>query len=159
MSKPHILFIILLVLLTGCQPGTSATPALPAPNSLSEEQVLEIAWSALEPNTHSHNQAAWVTVELRTVTGREVSHLFEGEPGSGGCALGPKPPGNARIDPDASYWYVQMVPRIATPLPSPEGFPPTAPPSVPEPFMYQAHLLVDPGTGQVIARMYYCVIY
>jgi hypothetical protein len=127
---------------------------------LSEQQVVEFVWQALEPNTSSHNLSAWEIVGVQAVTGREVQDLFAGEPVPGGCAPGPTPPNNARIALDGSYWYVQMQPRSATPRPQPtEQFSPTAPPAVPEPFVYQAHFLVDASTGQIVARKLYCVIY
>jgi hypothetical protein len=125
-----------------------------------EQKVIDIVWQALEPNTSSHDQAAWEVVEVRTVKGREVQDYFEGEPVPGSCAPGTKPPDNAAIDIDGSYWYVQMRPRLATPQPQPtEQFSPTAPPRVPEPFLYQAHFLIDPRTGHVVARKLHCVIY
>ena len=127
---------------------------------LSEQEVVDIVWHALEPNTSSHNQAAWEIVGVQGVTGREVQDLFEGEPVPGGCAPGPEPPDNATVALDGSYWYVQMRPRSATLRPQPtEQFSPTAPPSVPEPFVHQAHFLVDASTGQIVARKLYCVIY
>ncbi len=127
---------------------------------LSEQQVVEIAWQALEPNTSSHNQSAWEIVDVQAVTGREVQDLFAGVPVPGGCAPGPTPPDNARIALDGSYWYVEMQPRPATPQPQPtEQYSPTAPPNVPEPFVYQAHFLVDASTGQIAARKLYCAIY
>jgi len=52
---------------------------------LSEQEVVDIVWHALEPNTSSHNQAAWEIVGVQGVTGREVQDLFEdtvGEPGA-----------------------------------------------------------------------------
>ena len=149
--SPSLLFVCLTLLLAACS-------ARVAP--LSEQQAADIAWRALEPNTSSHNQAAWEVVGVETVKGREVQHLFEGEPVPGGCAPGPAPPDNGAIAPSRSYWHVEMKPRLVTPRPQPtEQFSPTAPPSIPEPFVYQAHFLVDVGTGQVVARKLYCVIY
>ena len=127
---------------------------------LSEEQVIDIVWQALEPNTSSHDRSAWETVSVQTVAGRDVQDLFAGEPVPGHCVSGPTPPDNAVIAPDGSYWYVLMQPRSATSVPQPtEQYSPTAPPAVPEPFLYQAHFLVDPSTGQIVARKLYCVIY
>ena len=127
---------------------------------LSEQQIIDIVWQALEPNTSSHNQAAWEITDMKTVTGREVQDLFEGELVPGGCAPGPTVHDNATIAIDGSYWYVQMRPRFATPRPKPtEQYSPTAPPYIPEPFVYQAHFLVDAITGQVVARKLNCVIY
>jgi hypothetical protein len=159
MRKPQILIIILLVVGTSCQPGTSPTPAPPPIIPLSEDQVLEIVWGALEPNTSSHDQAAWETISVQTVTGREVQDLFEGEPVPGGCAPGPTPPANATIALDDAYWYVLMRRRYATPPPYPAPLSATAPPNIPEPFVYEAHFLVDASTGQIVARKLSCVIY
>lgn len=147
----NLFWIGLIAALSACAPKASP------PN---EQQVLEVVWQALEPNTSSHSQAAWELVDARTVTGQEVLDLFEGEPVPGSCAPGPYPPDNAAIALNGSYWYVQMRPRTATPQTLPtEQFSPTAPPLVPEPFLYQAHFLVDARTGEVVARKLYCVIY
>jgi hypothetical protein len=157
--RSFLLLVCLTLLLTACS-GRVGTPSEQQLITLNEQQVADIAWQALEPNTSSHDQAAWETVSVETVTGHEVQDLFEGEPVPGRCAPGPAPPDNDRIAPRSSYWYVQMKPHLATPRPQPtEQFSPTAPPSVPEPFVYQAHFLLDAGTGQVIARKLYCVIY
>jgi hypothetical protein len=133
-----------------------ATGAAP----LSEQQVTDLVWEALEPNTSSRDRAAWEVVGVEIVSARDVQDLFEGEPVPGRCAPGPTPPDNARIGRGGSYWYVQMKPRPATPRPVPtELFSPTAAPLVPEPYVYQAHFLVDADTGKVVARKLYCVIY
>jgi hypothetical protein len=125
-----------------------------------EQQVSDIVWQALEPNTSSHNRTAWEIVRMETVTGRDVQDQFEGEPAPGGCVPGPQPPDNAGIALDGAYWYVQMKPRSVTPVPGPaEQFSPTAPPNIPEPFVYQADFLVDANTGKIAARKLYCVIY
>lgn len=138
----------LILIFTAC--SGNATP-------LPEAQVLNRVWQALEPNTSSHNQANWEVVESRSVSGREVSDRFEGGPDPG-CVPGPTPPPNRQINLNATYWYVQMLPRPATPLP---GTPlsPTAPPRIPEATVRQAHFLVDPSTGEIIARRLGCVIY
>jgi hypothetical protein len=150
-SPSLVLFVCLTLLLAAC-PAKIAT--------LDEQQVADVAWQALEPNTSSHNRAAWEVLGVKTVKGREVQDLFDGEPVPGRCAPGPAPPENGMISPGSSYWHVEMRPRLATPRPQPtEQFSPTAPPSVPEPFVYQAHFLVDVSTSQVVARKLYCVIY
>jgi hypothetical protein len=136
------------------------TPALSSHVPLSKQQVTDIVWQALDPNTSSHNQTAWEIISVQTVTGREVQDLFEGEPVSGGCVPGPMLPANASIALDGFYWYVEMQRSSATPQSQPtELSSPTAPPNVPEPFVYQAHFLVDAITGQVTARKLFCVIY
>ena len=127
---------------------------------LGKQQVTDIVWQALEPNTTSHTQAAWQVVSVQSVTGREIQDRFTGKPVSGGCVPGPKPPENATIALDSTYWYVQMRPRAATPKPEPtEQFSPTAPPHVPEPFVVEARFLVDARAGQVVARKLICVVY
>ena len=128
--------------------------------SLSKQQLVDIAWQALEPNTTSHDQAAWQVVSVRPVTGREIRDQFAGKSVSSGCVPGPKPPENATLALDSTYWYVQFRPRAATPKPQPtERYSPTAPPHVPEPFVVEARFLVDAKTGQVAARKLLCVIY
>jgi hypothetical protein len=123
-----------------------------------EQQVLETAWQALEPNTSSHNPANWDVVEVRQVSGQEIAEFFEGEPRSG-CWMGPEPPSNGEISASGSYWYIHMQPRPATPDPQKSAPSPTAPPAIPEPFLRQAFLLIDGRDGQVIARKLFCVIY
>lgn len=135
-------------------------PALPLSIPINEQQAIDIAWQALDPNTSSHSLTAWEIVVVKTITGREVQDLFKGEPVPGGCAPGPTPPDNASIVPDSSYWYVEMQRRSATPQPPPiELYSPTAPPNIPEPIVYQANFLIDAITGQVTARKLFCVIY
>ena len=157
-SRSFTPLVCLTLVLTAC--STKVTPVGDKATPFSEQQVVDIVWQALEPNTTSHNQAAWEIVDVQVVTGLEVQDLFGGEPVPGRCAPGPKPPDNATIALDGSYWYAQMRPRSATPQPQPtEQYSPTAPPAVPEPFVYQAHFLVDVSTGQVVARKLHCVIY
>jgi hypothetical protein len=86
-----------------------------------------------------------------------VSEGFEGRTGYG-CP-GPTPPANDEIQPTRAYWYVQMVPRPATPPPKETPISPTAPPNVPEPFIRQALFLIDSSDGQIVARKLFCVIY
>jgi len=150
-SRFFTLMACLTLALTACS-------AKPVP--LSQKQVVDIVWQALEPNTSSHNQSAWEIIDVQPVTGQEVQALFEGGPVPGGCAPGPTPPANATIILDGSYWYVQMQPHSATPQAQvTEQFSPTAPPNIPEPFVYQADFLVDASTGQIVARKLRCVIY
>ena len=143
-----LMILVLVLALAACLGQTAP---------LSEQQVLDTAWEALEPNTSSHNRANWEVAEVRRVVGREVVEQFEGKPASG-CP-GPKPPANGTISPSGAYWYVHIKRRPATPLPREGTISPTAPSAVPEPFMYQALFLVDPADGQVVARKLYCVIY
>lgn len=135
-------------------------PALQPSAPLGEQQILDIAWRALDPNTSSHNRTAWDIVVVKLVTGQEVQDRFEGEPVPGGCVPGPMPPDNAEIAPDGAYWYVEIRRVPVSPQPQPtEQYSPTAPPNIPEPFIYQAYFLIDVVTGQVTARKIFCVIY
>jgi hypothetical protein len=143
--------VCLALALTAC--SVAATP-------LARPQVIDIVWQALESNTSSHDLSQWQVVEARSVAGREVVKRFAGDPVPGRCAPGPTPPNNSAIVLDASYWYVQLKPRYATPLPQlPGRVSATAPPRVPEPVLHEAHFLVDPVTGLIVARKLFCIIY
>jgi len=141
------LIVTLALILTACADQTA---------SLSRQQAADKAWQALEPNTSSHDRSNWELGEVRQVPGREVTEQFAGEPAPG--CLGPKPPANGEIGLSDTYWYVQMKPRPATPLPAAE-ISPTAPPAIPEPFTRQALFLVDSADGSIVARKLLCVIY
>jgi hypothetical protein len=124
---------------------------------LTEEQARNLAWQALDPNTSSHDPANWELIDLRQVAGGEVAGEFEGR-ATYGCP-GPTPGPNGPIDAAATYWLVQFQKRPATPPAGATPLSPTAPPNVPEPFIYQAFFLIDPDSGQVVARRLLCVIY
>jgi hypothetical protein len=97
---------------------------------------------------------------MRSVTGRDIQEIFEGEPVPGNCVPGQKPPENQEIPSRAFYWYVHMKPIYVTPEPVPtEQYSPTAPPRIPEPFLREAHFLIDPNSGEAVARKLYCVVY
>ncbi len=123
--------------------------------SLTEEQVLDAAWEDLEPHTSSHDRDAWEVVEIKQVEGREVDDVFEREQPR---CVWPTPLPNDTIQSTAEYWYVELRPRPATPLPGAE-ISPTAPPNIPEPFVRDAFFLIDPTDGTVEARMLFCVVY
>jgi hypothetical protein len=147
---------ILCLALAACGAGTEATATPePGPPTLHRDEVVELAWQALEPNTASHDRANWAVVEVRTASGGSVAEEFEGWTFHGACG-GPAPPPNREIEPSETYWYVQMQPQPATP--SGPSMSPTAPPLVPEPYMFRALFLIDDG-GQVVARMLACVVY
>ena len=155
MNMKHA-FVIFLFLLSIVLPLVACEEKKP----ISEQQVIEIAWQALDPNTSSHNRTAWEIITVEAVTGREAQDRFEGEPGVSGWVPGPTPPNNESITPDGSYWYVEMQPVYVTPKPVPtELFSPTAPPNIPEPFIFQANFLIDAITGQIIIRKFDCPIY
>ena len=126
--------------------------------SLSQSQVIDIVWDALEPNTSSHNRSNWQAKEVELVIGEDVVKRFGEEPTTG-CWFGPKPPENKEINTSKQYWYVLIIPYSATPEPFYGTPSPTAPPLIPEPFLKYAHFLVDVSSGEVISRRLICIVY
>jgi hypothetical protein len=126
--------------------------------AISQSQVIDIVWDALEPNTSSHNRSNWQVVEVQLVIGESVAERFEGEPAPG-CWSGLKLVENKSINSKDNYWFVLMTPKPATPMPSYGTPSPTAPPLIPEPFLMEAYFLVDPETSDIVARRLICVIY
>jgi hypothetical protein len=122
-------------------------------------ELIDIVWIALEPNTSSHDLANWEAIDIKKVKGEEVIEQFEGDPAPG-CWKGPPPPENGTIDSLQTYWYVQMKPQPATPIPPKEGeYSPTAPPLIPEPHTRGATFLLDMDSLEIVARKLACVIY
>jgi hypothetical protein len=111
MSTRSLVFVCLTLalLLSGC-----TNPAVDQ-KALTQEQVVDTAWQALEPNTSSHDQANWQTHTVELVEGQQVADRFEGE-SAPGC-MGPKPPPNQQVSPSATYWHVVMRPVPVTPQP------------------------------------------
>jgi hypothetical protein len=120
------------------------------------DAVPGVAWDALAPNTSSGDRANWEVAVVERVKGRDVADEFEGAP-SPGCWKGPTPVPNGQVGTGTDYWYVEMQPRPATPLPR-ATISPTAPPFIPEPFLRRALFLID-LQGNVVARKLFCVIY
>jgi hypothetical protein len=123
----------------------------------SEQQVRDLAWQALEPNTSSHDRAAWEVIEIRKVIGRDITMQFTNV-NFYGCLEGPTISTNNGIDPSIIYWFVHMEPRRATPLPQQQTVPYTQIPFIPEPFIYKALFLIDSTNGKVVARNFFCVM-
>jgi hypothetical protein len=123
--------------------------------ALTAEQATDRAWEALDPHTSSHDRLNWQVVDVRQVQGREVAETFEREQPR---CIYPTPQPNEAVRPGSTYWYVEMKPNPATPLPT-ATLSPTAPPFIPEPFVRDAFFLIDPSDGHVVARMLFCVIY
>jgi hypothetical protein len=154
-----ILMLVALCLVLPACGGPVASPTQPPAQdaaSLTRQQAQDAVWQALAPNTSSGDRANWQVVEVRQVKGRDVAEEFAGEP-SLGCWKGPTPTPNGEIQPGGDYWYVEMSPKPATPLPG-ATISPTAPPFIPEPFLRQALFLID-LEGNVVARKLLCVIY
>lgn len=138
-------------------PGSSTDQEVEMADAQRQEQMRFLAWQTLEPNTSSHDLANWEVIDLRLVEGREVVDEFENPPAYG-CP-GPTPVPNLPIDVSGTFWLVQFQKRPATPPPNVTPLSLTAPPNVPEPFIYQAFFLIDPANEQVVARRLLCVIY
>lgn len=150
---------LLGLILCSCSGGTASPgpDAVPVREALDPQRAFDLAWAALEPNTSSHDPANWELGEVRRVKGREVAEELEDERPGYGCP-GPKPPANRLIKAGDAYWFVVLKRRPATPPPEVPTISPTAPPLVPEPFMYQALFLVG-EEGEIVARKLFCVIY
>lgn len=162
-SQMYALNICMIFLIVSCslflptssQPREIKTVETPA---TSQSQVIEIVWNALEPNTSSHNRSNWQVAKEQLIIGESMIERFEGEPASG-CWSGPKPDENKDIDVKKTYWYVLMTPIPATQVSKNTPTSPTAPPLIPEPFLREAHFLVDPENGEIVARRLICVVY
>lgn len=146
----------------------------PRPNRLGQDQVRDITWRALEPYTSSQSRNNWELRQAQKVSGREVVSQFTAF-GARKCP-GPTPPENLAIRASSEYWYIQAVPKNrAAGAPPPDGLAPAgAPPlsggpssgdapdsatpgaTVPEPILQEATFLIDPFSGQVVARKFYC---
>lgn len=144
------LFCLVILLQVAC-----GLPFNQGGKSISQAQAVEAAWADLEPLSNSHNRANWQVIEARQVKGSTVADTFKS--GSPGCPV--KVPANQPIEAGTAYWYLRWKPALATAAPTPKGWSPTAPPLRPEPFIYEAHLLVNAASGRVIARSLKCVVY
>ena len=68
LSRFIIAVVGLTLALTACSTKTAV---------LGKQQVVDIVWRALEPNTSSHTQAAWEVVRVQSVTGQDIQDLFK----------------------------------------------------------------------------------
>jgi hypothetical protein len=156
MPRSRIILLFLCLFAVACASGQDSGGGQGA--EIGEQQAIDAAWKAFEPNTSSHRRSNWSVIEARQVRGRDVADQFAGEPAPG-CWVGPTPQPNGDIDSSETYWYVQWRARPVTP-PRPTGtVPPTAPPAIPEAFVREARFLLDSRDGQVVARKIFCVIY
>lgn len=137
-----LLIFIVAALLTGC---------LPQSQRLRQEQIIDITWEDLQPITSSQERENWEVRRAERVYGRTVVGQFSGLVISN-CP-GPSMPENRAIRSGSEYWYVWVAPRKPTE-------PATAPPAninvTPEPLFSEALFLIDPMSGEIVARKYQC---
>jgi len=146
-----LIFILFSIVCTvGLVSCTTVSPAV------SDQQVRDIAWKALEPHTASHKLENWEYVSISQVTGKAAADIFKNEQPS---CVWPTPVADAPISSSAPYWLVEMKPRPVTVDPKYTPLSVTAPPPIPEPFAYQAFILIDAANGNIVARRILCVVY
>jgi hypothetical protein len=145
MIKRLTLLICISLALTAC---------LQQPPRLPQEQLLNIVWDALGPHTSTQERTYWEAVQTERVAGRDVVNEFL-VVYIGKCP-GPTPPENQAIKPSSQYWFVRVAPsqQIVTltqnaTSSAPESF-------APEPLIHEALFLIDPSTGQIVARKLVC---
>jgi hypothetical protein len=123
---------------------------------LRQDQVVQIAWNNLAPSTSSQNRDNWVVVESRRVAGREVVEQFANAQLS--LCPGPPPPENHAIRAVSEYWFIRTRPaHLANPDSQSGVVKDNIEAPVPEPLIKEALFLIEPFTGNVIARKIYCV--
>lgn len=116
------------------------------------DQATDIAWRALEPNTSSQNRRNWEMKQAQRVSGRDVVAEFTPF-GLDECPI-PLPPENQAIRAASEYWYVRAEPISSSKATSGAGK--TGEVANPEPFLKAASFLIDPFSGQVVARKFVC---
>lgn len=148
----RLLAFIGVVWLAGCAAMGGGAPPM------GSDRAVGIAWQALDPYSASHQLSNWQVVEARAVSGADIREQFKNDVST--YCTGPKIEHNQPIADAAQYWYVHLKPRDVTPLPvATENYSPTAPPAIPEPSLRDASFLIDPASGQVVARSVSCVVY
>jgi hypothetical protein len=147
MKRTSILFLLLVLVTT--QAACSGQN-----QHLGQQQALEIAWKALNPNTLSHDSESWEISEAKKVVGGEVVGEFS-MPNRENCP-GPKPPDNQPIKVSSDYWYIKVLPHPQVYRPQTDTAAPSSMPIVPEPNIKAAVFLIDMYNGEVIARKLTC---
>jgi hypothetical protein len=147
MKRTPIIFLLLVIaiLQTAC---TSQN------QHLGQQQALEIAWKALDPNTISHDVESWEINEAHKVLGGEVVSEFS-LPSKENCP-GPRPPDNQPIKISSEYWYIKVLPHPQVYRPQKDTAAPSSLPIIPEPNIKSAIFLIDMYNGEVIARKLTC---
>ena len=166
--------VVVLGMLTGCNSlggvlenrgeapkDTPAADPITGSNGLTNGQLNQreaeaIAWQSLQPLSHSGDQANWHILRSEQVLGGEVEDEFM-DVSDFGCPQGEEP--NEPIHGGRTYWYVMLQPLSATPRALGRTPSATEPPAIPEPYIIEAHFLIDPTNGEVIARAIQCVLY
>ena len=124
---------------------------------MGQDQAVDLAWDALQPNTTSGNPDNWEVNEARRVTGREVVGEFA-DARFINCP-GPMPPENKAIKASSEYWYIKVIPSPTTAETQGEEISTDIPPQIPEPFISEVLMLIDVFSGQVVARKFSCLAY
>jgi hypothetical protein len=146
-ARTLILTMALVVILSACFPTGG--------RRLRQDEILDLTWEDLRPNTSSQNRRNWEYVDAARVFGREVVNQFSGLLVSN-CP-GPTPPENSAIRSSSEYWFVRVVPSRMLPPSNKSSHPPTPPVAIePEPLFREAQYLIDPFTGEIIARKFVC---
>lgn len=142
------------ILLISILSFTLLTACIDQPPRLSQQQALDIAWQALQPNTTSTNRGDWDIIEVKRVTGGEVVQEFALSR-SNNCP-GPIPPDNQAIKITSEYWYVKTFPHalVAAARKGTTATNDQAPRSTPA--VHEATFLIDIFNGQVVARKLTC---
>jgi hypothetical protein len=145
----HTSIVLLLLLIA------SAVAACSNQNQhLGQQQALNIAWKALDPNTLSHDMESWEINEARKVVGGEIVSEFS-MPTKENCP-GPRPPDNQPIKVSTEYWYIKVLPHPQVWRPQKDTAAPSSIPIVPEPNIRSAIFLIDIYDGEVVARKLSC---
>jgi hypothetical protein len=147
MKRASIIFLLLMI--------TTMQVACNNQNQrLGQQQALQIAWKALDPNTLSHDSESWEINEARKVVGGEIVSEFS-LPSKNNCP-GPSLPDNQPIKVSSEYWYIKVLPHPQVWRPQKDTAAPSSMPIVPEPSIQSAIFLIDIYNGEVIARKLTC---
>lgn len=122
--------------------------------SLGQQEALEIAWSALKPNTISKNRDYWEIHEARIVHGKDVVGDFSAVQHVN-CA-GPMLPENKPIKISTEYWYIKVVPHPEVVRKDKGTDSAEKVTIVPEPAIQEAYFLIDLFNGGIVARRLVC---
>jgi hypothetical protein len=145
-SQLLLLTLLSITLLTAC---------FEQPPRLNQEQALDIAWQALQPNTTDQNRGDWDIIEVKRVAGGEVVQEFALSR-SNNCP-GPVPPDNQAIKNTSEYWYIKTLPHALVAAARKGTITATSDQKLqPTPAVYEAVFLIDVYGGQVVARKLTC---